>query len=418
MSKVFINNLWHSIWGQRGNLYRNGMFRTLAWIPHQERHVLLPRSVAIRRKQSITLEATAAVHELAAPSRLDRQRIGQGERWADLDTEDHLRVQATSKAEGIIIPYSRQQPLPPPPLLTLKPTAATLREAAFTSDAKWVPELIELENHLKEHDTEWYNAALKLDAEDTKHRMKPLEATSKRKAWRNLMSRIRTEHNTRMKAIDLVNQQRLLERQWKDAILASPSGSLNASSEKSLQKKADSLGAKLKKLARNNRVFAEKAIDDSRAYDHHPRVLLWNNRTGEPLLVHKDEFSPPTHQMAFFDIVPKADLTDRLDSDDKLICFGHLMGLVSTYSGKSVYEVCSMLIPGGVDDFLKTVQGLHDPTKGGWYDPTMLRIRSLPVDLFVEIALAFEKWPFRPTTQSLLANTSDFNSAYNSAADA
>ncbi|KEF62846.1 uncharacterized protein A1O9_00819 [Exophiala aquamarina CBS 119918] len=418
MSKVFINNLWHAIWGQRGDLYRNGMFRTLAWIPSQEKGPLLPHSVAIRRKQSITLEASATVHELAAPSKLDRQRIGQGEPWADLAREGYLRVQSASKAEGISIPRSRKQPLPPPPLLTLKPGAATLRDAAFTSDAKWVPQLIELDNYLKEHDTEWYTAALKMDAEATAPRVKPLEANSKRKAWRLLMSRIRTEHNTRTKAIDLVNQQRLLERQWKDAILASPSGLLKTSAEERLRREADSLGAKLKKLARNNRVFAEKAIDDFRAYDHKPRVLLWNHRIAEPLLVHKDEFSSPHHQMAFFDILPKADLTYQLDTEDKVICFGHLMSLISFYSSKSVHEVCSMIIPAGVDDFIKTIKGIQDPTKGGWYDPNMLRIRSLPVDLIVEIALAFERWPFRPTTQSLLAVKSDFDSTYKEPANA
>ena len=393
------------------------MFRTLAWIPNQEKAGLLPHSVATRRKQTITLEASAIVHELAAPSKLDRQRIGPGEPWAQLSREDHLRVQSASKAGGITTPGSRKQPLPPPPLLALEPSVATLRDASFTSDAKWVPQLIELDNHLKEHDTEWYDAALKMDAAPTSLRMDGSEISSKRRAWRHLISRIRTEHKTRAKAIALVNQQRLLEGQWKDAISASPSGLLETFDEQRLRREADSLGAKLKKLAKNNRVFAEKAIDDFRAYDHNPRVLQWNNRIAEPLLVHKDEFSSPTQQMALFDILPKADLTHRLDTEDRLICFGHLMSLISFYPGTSVHEVCSMLIPAGLDDFLKTIKGIQDPTKGGWYDPTMLRIRSLPVDLIVEIALAFEEWPFRPTTQSLLANSSDYTSTYQEAVD-
>lgn len=268
-----------------------------------------------------------------------------------------------------------------------------------------MPKLIELENYLKEHDTKWYNAALKMDAEAAAPRVRELDAYPERRAWRLFVSRIRTEHNTRAKAIYLVNQQRRLERQWKDAIAASPDGLLDTSAEERLRREADSLGAKLKKLARNNRVFAEKAVDDFRAYDHNPRVLLWNNRIAEPLLVHKDEFSTPNHQMAFFDILPKADLTHRLDTEDKVICFGHLMSLLSIYSNRSVHQVCSMIIPAGVDDFIKTINGIQNPTKGGWYDPKMLRIRSLPVDLIVEIALAFERCPFRPTTQSLLAGS-------------
>lgn len=408
-SKIFFNNLWHSLWGQRGDLYRRGMFRTLAWIPHKDKFVLLPRSVALRRKLSITLEATATAQELAAPSRLDRNRVGQDQRWADIDTEDHQRVQESEMAAGITTPSTRQQPLAPPPLLTLNPSPATLSQAAFTSNAKWVPEVLELDSYAKEHDPEGYNTAqnsestFRLNGDRDKWRF--LDGHPKSLVWRKLMTRIRTEHNTRMKAIDLVNQQRLLEREWKDAILAAPSKSLDASSQKDLQERADSLSIRLNKLAKNNKAFAEKAIDDFRAYDQQPRVLSWNNRIAEPLLVHPDEFSHPKHQMAFFDLVPRADLTRRLDTEDRLICFGHLMGLVSIYAATSVYEVCSIMVSGGgVDEFFQTIPGILDPTNGGWYDLKMLRVRSIPVHLLVEIALAFERWPFRPTTQTLLTS--------------
>lgn len=418
VSKLFINNLWHSHWGQRGDLYRNGMFRILAWIPHEDKFVLVPHSVALRRRQSILLEATTTVHELAAPSSLDRKHVGMGQRFADIDLEDHRRVRAASKAAGILMPKSRQQPLPLPSLTTLSPIKAIRQNAAFASDAKWVPEFIELDTYARAHHPQKYEAVLKrLHAQSQPPKSDGPEPKvvlgikqndpflldhPKGMEWRRLLARIHTEHKTRLRAIYLVNQQRLLEREWKDAILAAPGNSLDTLSQTKFQERADLLAVKLKKLAKNNKIFAEKAIDDYRAYDHRPRVLAWNNRAAEPLLVCKNEFSSPNKQMALFDFVPKADLTYRLDNAEKQICFGHLMSLVSIYSSKSVYHVCSMIVSGGVDDFIRTIKDIDDPTKGGWYDPKMLRIRSLPTDLFVEIALAFERWPFRPTSRSLL----------------
>ncbi|KAK5061194.1 hypothetical protein LTR84_007736 [Exophiala bonariae] len=416
VSKLFINNLWHSHWGQRGDLYRHGMFRTLAWIPHEDKFVIVPRSVALRRRQSILLEATTAVHELAAPSRLDRKHVGQGQRFADIDLEDHQRVKASEEGSGVSTPLSRQQPLPPPSLNAVSPIKAIRQKAAFVSDAKWLPELRELDSYARARYPQTYKQAIaRLEAQakppepDVTKKPKVYSGVKAKDAfllehpkgrdWRRLLARIYTEHKTRLRAIDLVNQQRLLEREWKDAILTN---SLDALSEKDLQERADLLGSKLNKLAKNNKVFAEKAIDDYRAYDHQPRVLAWNNRVAEPLLVHKHEFSPSTNQMALFDLVPTADLNHRLDTEEKLICFGHLMSFVSIYSSKSVYEVCSMIISGDVENFLQTIQDIHDPTKGGWYDLKMLRIRSLPTNLFVEIAVAFEQWPFRPSTQTLM----------------
>jgi hypothetical protein len=71
-----------------------------------------------------------------------------------------------------------------------------------------------------------------------------------------------------------------------------------------------------------------------------------------------------------------------------------------------------LLIPAGTDDFIQTVPGIHDPTKGGWFDLSNLRIRTLPADMFVEIALAYEKWPFRATTETILMLNPDPQAAY------
>jgi hypothetical protein len=158
------------------------------------------------------------------------------------------------------------------------------------------------------------------------------------------------------------------------------------------------------RLSEDNLIWAQKAIDDCRSMDLTPPILFWSQRPSNPLNVFYDDFKPSTRHMALLDIKPQPNAClHKLDTTDKLFCYRHVMNVLTYHLHKSVAHAFKLLVHDtGVEEFAKTVEGIYDLSRGGWFDLTTLRLRALPSDLFVEIALAYERWPFRPSVESLL----------------
>jgi len=68
----------------------------------------------------------------------------------------------------------------------------------------------------------------------------------------------------------------------------------------------------------------------------------------------------------------------------------------------------------GVPEFLETVPSIEHLKE--IHDLDDLRVRSLPAQTLVDIAIAFEAWPFRPSIEQMVlssgANANDFGSEY------
>lgn len=408
-SRKFFDDLYLSLWGLRSNIHRYGLIRVLAWVPDDEKDAYVPRTVAARRKQAVMLEASSTVREIASASTNARPSLFR--RWHGIDVEDVARVATKEDAAGIKTPASRRAESPAPDLLSIEPTAQSLRKASFTSDAEWVLRFLELDDRLRKEHSLWYK----------KHafgRFRGLHLKNpEQKAWRELLKRAQTEHNTHMKAVDLVKQERAVESSWKERILTAKNNHLRPAEEKRMKKLADTIQTQVNKLSRTNRAFGEKAIDDYRALDMSPPVMAWNQRDTEPLMVHAGEFQPADRRLALLDVVPRPEFLSKVDTHDQMVCFGHVVKLFCLHFSRSVDESLKMLVHEGVDVFVKTVPGIHNPTKGGWHDLSALRARSLPADMFVEIALAYERWPFRKSTESILMLGQDPQAAYRLADD-
>jgi hypothetical protein len=125
-------------------------------------------------------------------------------------------------------------------------------------------------------------------------------------------------------------------------------------------------------------------------------VLAWDRREVEPLWVDKDEFYP-SKPLALLDFQPRPTaLLLRLDTPEKKLCFDYLTSTLLQNPGRSVAHGLEQMVHDGLNQFLEKVPSLRDPQQGGNPDLDDFRIRSLPVGLFVDLALAWETWPFRP----------------------
>ncbi|KIW27917.1 uncharacterized protein PV07_07613 [Cladophialophora immunda] len=412
LSRKFFDELYLSLLSNpRSGFFRYGLIRVLAWIPDHEKDSYIPRTVHARHKQTVMLEATTDITEVAGASA--EAKSTRYRKWPDLELEELAAIDAKTKgASGYKIPKSRLDTPPPRELLSIEPTPRNLRKADFTSDAEWVPRLLELDSHIKQKYPHWYRRY----ASGQSIRKLGLK-TPPQKEWGELLRRANTTHKTHMKAVEVVNQERQLISEWKSAIFNAKNSPLDPDTERSFQNRAEAIKENLKALNRTNRIFAEKAIDDCRAWDMSPPILAWNRREAHPLIVHDTEFDASYRQMALLDVVPRADLLSKVDTYDKMVCFRYIVATLSLYFSKSVAEALRGLVHEGLNDFVKTIPGIHDPTKGGWYDLTTLRVRVLPMDMFVEIGLAYEKWPFRTSTEAILMATADPMAGYSGQED-
>lgn len=404
-SKKFFDDFYLSLFKLSSNIHRYGQIRILAWIPDEDKDAYVPRTVSARRKQAVLLEASSVIEEVAGASPASKST--RYRRWPEIDIENISRVHAKERGAGIDTPVGRRDEGPARDLLSISPTPDSLREASFTSDAEWVSEFIELDDRLRKDDPVWYqkHASLGLIQKD-------VFKTPNQKAWKRLLGRAKTTHKTRSEAIELVKQTRNLMSEWVESMRRRETASQDSMLEQHFQERAKQLEKKTETLARTNRIFAEKAIDDFRALDMTPPILSWNQRESQPLIVHDDDFRLSGRYMALLDVVPRTDFLSKINTNDKMILFGHVLKTIYINPARSVLEALKSLVHEGVDEFVKTIPTIHDPSRGGWYDLTKLRVRSLPAGMFIEIALAYEKWPFRQSTRNILLLGPDIQSEY------
>ena len=409
LGNKFFDDLYYVLFSRpHRSLFRYGLVRILAWMPQEKgKDPFLPPSASRRARSSITLEAMANVEEIAGPPR--ESGPTKIRRWSSLDIEESAAVDARADGSSQYrVPDSRRDLPLIPELLSINPTTQDFRKVEFKSDATWVSDFLKLEDRLKKEDPKFYHQHAGGLHHSTRNKT-PLQTE-----WVVQMRQARTKYKCHMRAVGDVNETRRLIADWKDAVLSADGRPLTDAINRELRDRGDNITTRLKATNSTDRMFAEKAIDDCRAVDMSPPILLRSRRKGHSMVVHEGEIEPQNRYMALFDVVPHAGLLTKINNHDKMVCYRHVMATCSGRYTKSVVEVLKLLVhDAGVEDFLKTIPELYDPTKGGWYDLTQLRLRALPSDMFVEIALAYERWPFRPSSESILMAANDTQDTFN-----
>ncbi|RMZ74872.1 hypothetical protein DV737_g5658, partial [Chaetothyriales sp. CBS 132003] len=364
----FFNDLYAALFGLRDDLFRHGLVRVLAWLPDTVTRVVMPRGVEARSKQSIKLEAAFAMTQVAGTPR--GTPTDPGRRWHALEAENYRAVQSAAKCT----PASRRDVAPLPMLASLPPDPTVLRTAQYASRASFVHDWLHLDAELRAKYPDWF--ATRAYAAYPRHRH-PVEDRQLVR-WRQYYTRAKTLHMRHQRIASAVGMQRAVDAKYRALFAA--------------QSRPDGDGL-------------QQAIDDYRAYDSSPRALEWNKRTADPLVVHADEFMPE-QALALIVLTPRPSFRTALDTDSKVTCFDYVLNQLSSRLASSVPEALQRLIHGPVDDFVETVPSLTDPVKGGCPDLAQLRVRSLPASTFVDIAVAYEKWPLRPDITKMMLEMS------------
>ena len=378
MLHTFYNSMFHH--AQEG-LHRYGHVRMLAWLPDDDKPSILPRTVASRGKQAVQWDLLARVGEVAGGGSYQHSALSV-RRHFELDMESERLVMRQPPSIAITGAAPRQPPAtrPIPASFGLDEAGlAALRESP--DRLQWTDELVHLEERFKK-------AEFAIKSKDGKR-------------LRVLRNKRVTAHNMHGRSMDVVQRQRVLDR---SEVIPSPSNvppAVQSGESKPSEAFAQSLRTDRAKLKREHMLFVDKCIDDNRAFDHVPPVLAWDRREVQPLWAEKDEFYPPK-TLALLDFQPRSTaLLSRLDTEEKKLSFDYVTSTLLQHPRRSVTQGLKQMVHNGLDQFLEKVPSLRDPLQGGKADLDDFRIRSVPVNLFVDLALAWETWPFRPELSTM-----------------
>ena len=356
-------------------LHKYGLVRMLAWLPDEDKASVIPRTVANRAKQSVQWDLITNPTEIASGSAHLESPLWN-RRHFELDIESGLLVSARQRPD-LSDEARERRPPPPEPI----PVSYDLDAAGLAAMRKlphrpaWTDELAELEEQYRAG-----NIASKSKAE---------------KRLRALRSTRLNEYNRHKRGLEIAQRQRTLDQDERHIKGSSSACKDQDVSLETSHDAASTLTTERENLPRHLRLAVDKYIDDQRAFDHEPPILAWDRREAEPLWVDKDEFVP-RKTLALIDFQPEPSLMGRLDTPEKKVAFNEVLSTLLQQPGSSIRQGLQTMVHDGLQQFLEKVPSLQDPLQGGKPDLDDLRIRALPVNLFVDLALAWESWPFRP----------------------
>ena len=361
--------------------HRYGHIRMLIWLSDGEKAVLLPRSVASRKK--FTLEAEWTFERLTEVAGVDAS-AGRGSRDRTLELESTRRVLAKMKDGGITTPPNRVGKDELELQASDANDTAQLEAVSEGVLRKYNAELLQLQAD--------YKAGLFVAKRDGKitpqyTRMKSLQhrktmysrkADRADKAVQLHYDIWEDEESLNPDAEDYKDQKERIETRWEE--LADILDALPPPDEKSVYSK----------------------IDERKVFGNDPPTLVWDQRPYEPLKVHANEFYP-MQEMALFDLQP-GPVWPILAKDHSAYDVLEFMAThLSTSSSQSIVRGLNSLAPGAVEWIIPRCPSLTDPKRGGSTDPKKMAVRTLTQQHWKELFEAWMDWPFKPTKGEMMA---------------
>jgi mitochondrial transcription factor 1 len=391
--------------GIRSDIHRYGLVRLLAWVPDAYRPELMPRTVKERSRQSMYLEACSSISEIASAGwSRDADPFKRELIWPDLYEAYATEVRAAEAAAGLKTSDWRR-PLPPlqnPQSLSLD--LDMIRSTPLMLDPSHrIQKLLALDEAAKEDNLAWRDKAVQ-QALNSKQLPRAGKGNSVQRDFRKALIIHSYENDLFNRVVANVKSQLELDHQWR----REKTDDMDPALLQDLRKQAQECGEILEQSRNDFKTLGKQAIDDYRAFYAEPRAMAWNQRSFEPLLVHEDEFEPNI-PLSLLDFRPKPHFRQIFPRQDQPLLFSQILGvLCRDFLSMDLHKALDLLLGGaGVDEFVETVPSLGDPTKGGYFDMKQLRVRSLPVETLMDIALAYDEWPFKPETEIMFDTEQD-----------
>lgn len=390
LSKCFMDAFYYSIASNIGAVQFNdyGLVKLLAWVPEEDKYSIVPRCASFRYRTSKLLEASCHIREIVSSFPNREQTTGHSA-WHGAALENCREVAEKQRNAGIEVPEHRRQPEPEPPSIFYLPVADNFKKLLSLRNQ---PPLVAQYINFLEKVTTLENEELHWD-EEKKDRLK----------LRLLKNRMFTTHNQYTKTEVIARGFVALERELISLRRQHPEDKTPYLDRlKKYQETAAfaELKTRASLMFKDNRYHVDKARDDYRVLSHDPHILAWNNRDFEPLLCQPKKDFLPHHPMTLLEITPKEEFVKRINTSLRWICFDYIVREFDLGKKITVQKVLERLIGQPPDsdvyrEFLAQVPSLTDPLYGGHHDLSDFNARTLPMDTLIDVALAYEKFPFR-----------------------
>ena len=388
---------------------RNGVVRMLMWMSDHEKATLLPRTVMLRRRLAVLGELTCHIEEVAGGSLEPSLR----RRAPELDFESSMHTAKRMEKANIHIPMSRLTEIPRQIQeahastgsggsnisdITIDPVAYDERdwheelralEKAFADGV--FPQIVGGPSNIQKSKYRTSIADKPFTPEYLRLKYLQVAKRSQRKK-RNALEELLQEQED-IEALELtITEDETLDDQTRK------------SKREELEERQNQFQLRLDRLPTRQDGNLHAIADDKRACSISPPVLQWDRRTAEPIIAGPQEFHP-SRTLALIDFQPRTPSTNPLTKTQK-----HYLDVMLTdfliHPSQSVPTALNILALGAADALIPHAPSLRDPRKGGRRDLDQLRVRLLTTEMLHELAIAWEKWPFRPSLAELMRNQS------------
>ncbi len=395
-----------------------GLVRMLVWLVDSEKKMLLPRTVASRKKFTVQTEISADIQELAGAQEL----AGLERREERIDEESAARVANSLDRLGLGKPREPQG-------AGEATTAAGSRLESVSSDIAnarlsriWLEELADLDKrydqgllnkYVDEPVPHMTNEAKTAD----KPKAKKLGKLSGRPLTPEFVRRRELQQSVRTEAKDKSSVDKLLEEEaaWEGLESLIGSDTLTQEEKQKQEKKHRESTERFRLHLERARKPLQKrfmyASDDWKAFRRHDPLLMWDRRPFEPIEVQSDDFFP-NQKLALLDLQPKP-LPPAFRSSPKLYAlFEYILSNLFIQPAQSIVQGLEQLGPGAAEALIPEVPALTDPRKGGRRNVEHLRVRMLTFEMLEGLTLAWDRWVFKPEMGDLMARVGNAPPSY------
>jgi transcription factor 1 len=454
--------------------HRYGLVRVIALLPSEHAEVILPKAVSKRRKVALLAEAVSAeVTEVAGDTSKSRWVSLKG-----MSTFERSASRVISRAteKGMVVPESRKVV---PLELAPKAVRQRGNDGAVgymrRPKLDWHNEYVELETAFKENliqNPPQGTSAEEISRQPSFARYKRMVLLRRRLLQENREAAILQDLN--LKQADIDSLKAVLPK-----LLADPHANVDEVNTlinkiDNLESVRDRL---LNHLAVWSKSIFERNVDERRCFDDdrsgkvQQPLLFWDRRTYEPLHIAPEEIYPRL-SCSVLDFRPNPDsammVKQRKHMEMKtpniyfstLEAFRHLIGLFALHNSRPVTEILDRIFPGRpIPELIEAIPSLsrfatpkihvptHAPRTEAESGPTPppdteahqrghqratapesislkhddnslsgVNLRTIPATVVWDMAVEWEKWPFKPQTEwetfKVLGGSSRRNAAF------
>lgn len=374
--------------------HAKGAVRLLVWMDEKDKQIMLPRVIYHRKRSSVMSELICRVEEVVG---VPHQGLRTVRRETSIDLQSCMQALDRMKRNRIPIIPGRLEDLPLQVLEGLQKTnggESTAVGETMEVQRCWHAELRELEDGFRTGRYMRHDGV----AAGTEQRTKTsLPLTPEFLRRRQLKAFLKSQNQGEEEMAELLKFSDKLTAMH---VTIATHGSLGAEERELLLQKLDRHIENFNRLVEDLTPPKIKSLqimtDNRQAWK--ASILEWDRRMAEPLVPVATEFFAPKagDTLALLDFQPDPSMMSKLTLN-QIDILQAIIASIFKVPSLSIVEALDTMAPNVANALIPHAPSLRDPLKGGRRDVENLRVRVLTREMLVELALAWDDWPFQPS---------------------